>query len=212
MSSTNRGGQRHADDFYATPAWVTRAIMPYLPDRGDVLDPCSGEGAILDAFATTPIEAHCGAAMRVCVGIELDQGRGETCRARGHLVTIEDALLTPWPDVPLIITNPPFAIAEELVRRAITFATETQGVVAMLLRLAFLESAKRIPLHRDYPADVYPLAHRPSFTTNGKTDSCAYAWFVWNMAETNAAERKIFGGHTRVLIDAPPPNRIRKAA
>ena len=29
------------------------------------------------------------------------------------------------------------------------------------------------------PADLYPLASRPSFTPDGKTDSAAYAWLVW---------------------------------
>lgn len=27
MSATNRGATRHADDFYATPAWCVRALL-----------------------------------------------------------------------------------------------------------------------------------------------------------------------------------------
>jgi hypothetical protein len=51
----------------------------------------------------------------------------------------------------------------------------------MLLRLAFVESARRFvwwERHGARLAHVYALAERPSFTGGG-TDSAAYGWFVW---------------------------------
>lgn len=75
-----------------------------------------------------------------------------------------------------IVGNPPFTGAEAHVRMALR---EASVGVAFLLRLAFLESAARIPFWREHPAaDVHVLSRRPSFTGSG-TDSAAYGWFVW---------------------------------
>lgn len=194
MSATNvpkRDGTtrvRNADDFYATPPWVTRAILPHLDLYTSALDPCCGDGAILRELRG---EIH---------GIEIDNGRALACvesdpRLVG-MVNNHDALLTQWPSVDLIITNPPFALAKEFL----TLALEEAGPrteVAFLLRLAFLEGQSRAAFHRAHPSDVFVLPKRPSFTGDGKSDSCAYAWFVfgpgrggrWSVLECEPAKR-----------------------
>lgn len=53
MSATNRGAERRADDYYATPAWATAALLDWferqrLTMRGTILDPFAGDGAILE--------------------------------------------------------------------------------------------------------------------------------------------------------------------
>lgn len=50
MTATGRSDVRHPDDFYRTPAWLTRAVLPHLdlPAHSHVLDPACGDGAILD--------------------------------------------------------------------------------------------------------------------------------------------------------------------
>jgi hypothetical protein len=54
----------------------------------------------------------------------------------------------------------------------------------MLLRLAFLESRRRVAFWRANPlARLYVLARRPSFVGTG-TDMAAYAWFGWNVPGT----------------------------
>ena len=232
MSSTNRGAERNRDDFYATPAWVTLAILPHLDIRPndregfDALDPCCGDGAILDV-----LRAH-GA---TTFGIELDADRAAEAIRRGHHVECADALTASWPAVPLTITNPPFSLAQEFVDRSLE-AARPLGTVAFLLRLAFLESAERAAFHKSNPSDVYVLANRPSYcavvtcAANGKTgcgwtvtlptdaerpkrclacggkvkvttsDSCAYAWFVWGPGR---------GGRILVLDDTDPDKRRR---
>jgi hypothetical protein len=205
MSSTTRGKKVENDDFFKTPAWVVNAILPFLPTTGAVLDPCCGEGSILDVVQHG----------RPTYGIELDEERASTARVI-HIVATGNALYLPWPkEARVIIQNPPFSKAEEFVREGIKHvyadmpgdelpiirrAEEANRACAVLLRLAFLESKKRIAFHREFPADVYPLAHRPSFTGNGKHDSCAYAWFVWGPGR---------GGRIKVLDDAPPNVRHR---
>lgn len=194
MSATNvpnRKGvtrPRNADDFYATPSWVTRAILPHLGPYTSALDPCCGDGAILRELRG---ELH---------GIETDGGRALACVESDlrlvHMVNNHDALVTQWPAVDLIITNPPFALAMEFLKLALE-ESGGRGEVAFLLRLAFLEGQARAAFHRAHPSDVYVLPKRPSFTGDGKSDSCAYAWFVfgpgrggrWSVLDCEPAKR-----------------------
>lgn len=85
-----------------------------------------------------------------------------------------------------VIGNPPYSQAEEHVRHALE--TATVGV-AMLLRLAFLESGKRVAFWAEHPAEtVIVLQQRPSFTGGG-TDSAAYGWFMWRHGHTDTRLR-----------------------
>jgi len=153
-------------DFFPTPPAVTRAFVDAcpLPD-GLWCEPCVGNGAIVRAvgdrnpwvtYDIREVPDHPGVALHHpstdFLAQDLEPGTFD-----------------------VIITNPPFYLAEEFVRKALTCATH----VAMLLRLAFLETRRREQLHAEHPSDVYVLSRRPSFMANGATDSCAYAWFVW---------------------------------
>lgn len=170
MSSTNRGGQRHPDDFYATPAWCTRAILPHVltSEARRVLDPACGEGAILDVVA--------GASRAMVYGLEADPARAATARGRGFDVECCDALTLPGWAADVIVMNPPFSLALEFVQRALC---QRGATVAALLRLAFLASQRRAAFWRAHPADVYVLPKRPSFTGDGRSDSADYMWAVF---------------------------------
>lgn len=171
MSSTNRGAERNKDDFYRTPNWASDIIVPHLRVPAMALEPCAGDGAMMRRFALAWPSAKVH-------GIEFDTDRAE---ASGSVHG--DFLTTPVPpSYDLIATNPPFLLAQEIVERALS-VVKSGGEVAMLLRLAFVESAKRVDFHKKHPSDIYPFATRPSFGKNKKgkkgTDSAAYAWFVW---------------------------------
>jgi hypothetical protein len=171
MSATGRnlvGRERLPDDFYQTPAWCVRAILPHLTGVSAVLDPCCGNGAILDVVAD---EWKC-----ITTGIELDP-----VREVNHLATRGDALRMRWPEA-TVITNPPYSLAFEFVCKSI-FTDDDPPLVsrresAFLLRLNWLGSMKRYAFHRIMPADLYVLPRRPSFA-HGGTDATEYAWFVW---------------------------------
>jgi len=173
VSSTGRSLVRNGLDQYDTPGWCTRLIAPIVVTRGvrAVFDPCAGVGAILDTLcAGQMFQASTG-------GYEIDRDRAAACAAKGHPTIHADALsLGSWGLEPgtIIVTNPPFALAEEFVRRSLSEV----DTVAMLLRLSFVAGQKRSALWREHPADVFVLSRRPSFTGKG-TDSCDYAWFVW---------------------------------
>lgn len=179
-------GKRRPLDDYPTPDWVVRAIAPHVAGTR-VLDPCCGAGAILDVFAER------GA---VVAGIEIAEERAEEARAKGHNVVAANALDGEWPQADLIITNPPFSLAQEFAEKALA-SVARGGTVALLLRLGFLEGKKRLGFHRAHGSSVYVLSSRPSFTGNGKTDASAYGWFLWGAR------------HSRTLhfLDAVDPGR-----
>lgn len=185
MSVTGHGAKtghvRHADDWYSTPAWATRAILGALDlptsfcDTDTILDPCCGDGAILRVVAEVMPKVR-------RLGIEIDEGRATAAGA-----VCADALgPTSWgPTSAVVLTNPPFNLAMPFVHRSLA---ETSGPVVMLLRLAWLASQKRAPFMRANTPSVYVLPKRPSFTGKG-TDSADYAWFVWRDPSGSARVR-----------------------
>jgi hypothetical protein len=182
MSATKRSDVRHENDFYATPAWCVRALLAEVPiPDGLWLDPCAGEGAIIEASGRDRWHA-----------IELREECREKLYRACPRITISDFLSMPNPTpggYAAIVTNPPYSLAEAFVRKSLEIAP----VVAMLLRLNWLGSMKRAAFLRENQPSVYVLPRRPSFTGGG-TDSCEYAWFVW---------RKYWAGNPEVRVLNP---------
>lgn len=162
---------RRANDAYYTPDALAEKLVSLLPlrDRPIVCEPHAGGGAFLRSIERrTPytvamdIDPECPVLRTVTHAIQQDF----------LLATFEQPRPFNW-----VIGNPPFEDAEKHVRHALWLARDG---VAFLLRLAFLESATREPFWREHPcSDIYVLSRRPCFTGDGKTDSCAYGFFVW---------------------------------
>lgn len=189
MSSTGRSDKRRADDSYATPSWVVDALLSVIPTPPPgitICDPGCGEGAILEALREAdPVRSPPGWNL---VGLELNKDRAHQCRIKNLTVFEGDFLTSNMQGVDAVVANPPFSLAREFVDHSIKTVTRVGGenvgwkpggFVAMLLRLAFLESMKRRDWWRRNPADIFVLPKRPSFTGDGKTDSCAYMWAQW---------------------------------
>lgn len=143
-------------DFYETPAWAVRAIVPHLPCSRGVLDPCAGKGAILQV-----LEHEAEGRFTALRGIEINEAYRHT---HGFPTLYGDALdpAVSWGAPRLVVMNPPFHVAQEILVRALD-EVRPGGTIAALLRLSFLASTKRLPFHRAHPSDVYVLADRPSF-------------------------------------------------
>lgn len=97
--------------------------------------------------------------------------------------------------VQAIVTNPPFKNAGEFVGHALELCPK----VAMLLRLAFLESTKRTPiLDSGHLARVHvfrnrlPMMHRAGQgiveADKQSSSALAFAWFVWDRNHTGPTE------------------------
>lgn len=200
MSAKGRG--RHeggGEDYYPTPAW---AVHRLLDDCGDflltrdgapALEPTCGDGAIVRAVHSWP-----GHKVSIAwTGVELRTGAlAENTQLAHHIEGVDFMSWNPSTVFDLALGNPPFAIAEKIIRRAL----DHSHVVAMLLRVSFLGSDERVEFFRGVGADpaLRVLPDRPSFDGIG-TDASTYAWFVWGHPEirgvrmlesTPVAERK----------------------
>ncbi|GAC1393243.1 MAG: hypothetical protein NVS3B10_00390 [Polyangiales bacterium] len=177
MSATGRsvgnGYARDPLDFFETPAWCVRAILPHLPARPwRVLDAGCGTGAIAREAARYWPDA-------AVVGVEIDPGRASEALVRvGPRLRVlnMDFLRAATLEADLVVMNPPFSLAMEFVQRALGVTP----VVAALLRLPWLASQKRAAWLRAHPPSVNVLPKRPSFTGDGRTDATDYAWLTWS--------------------------------
>lgn len=179
---------RIESDAYFTPGKPVRQILHVLRRdvfRGNsgnlrVLEPSCGSGNILTEVLEAGMAHPWG-----CTGVDIvDVPRGD------HLAgcTFVHADFLSWAssqqmqDYDLVIGNPPYGddmpakFVEVILDRP---WRERPGTVVLLMRLAWLASAKRVELHRRHPPSVYVLSERPSFTKDGKTDGADYAWFMW---------------------------------
>ena len=178
MWSTNRGGQRSESDNYPTPPWVVHRFVEWsLPTDGIWVEPCAGEGAIIQACAEKGIAPY-------WLANEL-RSESETFLKRLNQTgrnQIADALdpATPWPsgrDVTVVVTNPPYNIAWELLH--VMLRLFPMAHIALLLRVNFYASKKRHQFMSTYAPDIHVLPNRPGFKRPGRTDSPEYGWFHW---------------------------------
>lgn len=82
----------------------------------------------------------------------------------------------------LIITNPPFRLAEQFVRHALKLVAPG-GYVVMYLRAGFEQAKCRNNFFEEFmPYQTWTCRERPQFTgpaSKKGTDSAFYKWFVW---------------------------------
>ena len=183
------------NEAYFTPIPVVESFLRKAFPTGlqgmTVLDPCVGTGNVLQAC----IAHGCG---RV-YGYDIDPELVAYCERRfAHAPVradfrVGDCRKLDEP-VNLVITNPPFSLGFDVATRFISRYPGQQ--LALLLRLAFLETPLRAELHRACPSDMYVLTRRvqylvlregrmvPKLNKDGKNgvDQWAYSWFHWSRA------------------------------
>jgi hypothetical protein len=178
MSSTKRGGKRHASDYYITPVkdiihFLGRlrrhdTQMKRILETGQVLDPCAG-GDDKNPMSYPKALSRFG-----CVVDTLDIREDSQADMVGDYLSFSVAK-----NYDCIITNPPFSHALQIIEKAIDDVAP-QGFVIMLLRLNFFGSKARYYLwEKHMPKYVYVHHARMSFTQDGGGDSIEYAHFVW---------------------------------
>ena len=186
MSSTNRSEARntHISDYYVTPidcirdffhAWLDdmQEIEDFLSVGHQVnemlfLDPCAGGDAKHPMSYAKFIEEELGGDVTT-VDIREDSLAGVKA----------DFLTCPLPEYDIVITNPPFNIAQQIIEKALE-VVQDEGYVIMLLRLNFFGSKARKPFwEKQLPVHAYVHHRRMSFTDDGKTDSIEYMHAVW---------------------------------
>lgn len=155
---------REKDDFYPTPPEGTQSLLAVEKFIGPIWEPACGQGHMSCELIKHGYEV---------VSTDLvDRGFGESR---------VDFLMEYKPRAPNIITNPPFKMATDFIKKSLDL---TSGKVAMLMRLQALEGIERSEIFRSSPlARVHVFSKRLTLYRNGENTGgsgmMALAWFVW---------------------------------
>ncbi len=180
MSSTNRGGQRHISDYYVTPVSdivvfldALKSIIPdILDEHKSILDPCAG-GDLYHEMSYPAALLKKGVRPEQITTVDIREDSDAS-------IKMDYLLYQPDHKFDLIITNPPFDQALEIINKALVDCAPG-GYVAMLLRLNFFGSSRRLSFwHSNMPKYAFVHHNRISFT-GGTTDSIEYMHAVWEV-------------------------------
>ena len=200
MSSTKRGSEREVSDYYKTPVPV---IVDFLAqwafdDFGGtfpfahILDPCAG-GIIGKQEMSYPVAINkCGELFPSLRHITTIDIRSDSPAEHKIDYRMSGKSITSYG---LVITNPPFFLAQEIIEKALQDVSP-EGYVVMLLRLNFFGGFKRLDFwQRHMPWRCYVHSKRIGFTDDGKTDSIEYMHCIWRKnVKPDATQLKILGG------------------
>lgn len=159
MSAANRGAKRIEADNYPTPSWATRRILDALRGRLGTLkfwEPCVGEGAIAKVIS----EMFPGA---MVIGSDVRETSWASGGAMWDATKPIEYISDGRPGFDLLITNPPFNVAHEIIQAQRNAAP----LCCYLLRASFLEG-ERTEAYRDDMPDEYRLPERPNFVASMK--------------------------------------------
>lgn len=154
--------KRQKNESYETPAWVTEALVPFLPNSLlTILDPAAGSGKIVRALI------KCGYA---AVGTDIARKRDGV-----------DFLKTDG-DTEAVVTNPPYNQAAEFILHALAVTRKENGFVAMLLRTDFDHAQTRVHLfrHEAFSKKIVLTRRIVWFERKGAAPSFNHAWFLWD--------------------------------
>jgi hypothetical protein len=174
LSSTNRGAARNKEDYYRTPIPEIEKFIAAFIDAGyhfnhlRILDPCAGGDEQHPMSYPEALKKHTPNITTIDIR--------EDSRAQLKV----DYLRTDCTDIfDVIITNPPFSIAIDIIKKALDDVKDG-GLVIMLLRLNFFGSKDRKPFwDKNMPEYCFVHHKRIGFTDDGKTDSIEYCHMVW---------------------------------
>ncbi len=182
------GYERKSRDFYATPTWVTEALLRHVPLRGPVWEPCCGTGAISTVLeqrghrvVSTDIANHGYGTPGIDIFSRTAMPEG--CRA--------------------LVTNPPYGdtgshVGQEkspaamlgFVRHCLALAAPVAGQVALLVRFQWIAGKRAAALMSEAPwSAVIALTHRIQWFEMGERTNTAqhhHAWVVFDFARTEA--------------------------
>ncbi len=178
------GYAREGRDFYATPDWVTEALLRHVTFRGTVWEPCCGDGAIskcLEANHYNVVSTDIAERGYGTSGVDF-----LACR------TVPDGCRA-------IVTNPPYGDTGShvgqskssvamlhFIQHAIQLTAFMQGQLALLVRLNWLAGKRAAELMTAAPfAATIILSRRIRWFEMGAQTNTAqhhHAWVVFDHA------------------------------
>lgn len=166
---------RNSSDFYPTPPDVTIALIENLliPASAKIWEPACGTGKMADVLKEY---GYCVESSDI-----LETGYGK----------VQDFLTATNCDCDWIITNPPFSLAEQFIRKANDFGCR----YAFLLKAQYWNAAKRCSLFEEtHPSKIFPLTWRPDFLDKkrgGGSPLLDMMWCVWDGSNKETTFRPI---------------------
>jgi hypothetical protein len=176
--------RRDRDD-YPTKAREREILADLIRDRCPwlraprTLEPSAGRGAILQTLQEKGV-----CVPELCTAVELNRSyRPALQRVAAEVRCPEDFRFWRPPagaEYDLIPGNPPFMLAAQIVSKCYDLLAPG-GVLALLLRVGFLESEERLEWNQAHvPAGIAVLGHRPGFLEgSNSTDATTYAFLFW---------------------------------
>jgi hypothetical protein len=186
-------------DFFPTPPYATRALFEHVLGShrmtdATVWEPAAGEGHMAEVIREYVAEVYASDVHDYGVGYAVGSFVGDG----------PDLALCPF-QPHWVITNPPFNLALDFVKRGLR---EASIGVAMLVRSNWLEGAKRYnELFRETPPTIVAQFVERVPMVKGRWDpdastATSYCWVVWE-------KRRINRDYGWRGIHIPPGCRVR---
>jgi hypothetical protein len=150
-----------SDDFQ-TPKSALEPIVKYIPKHFTIWEPAQGKGNIVQFFQREGYEI---------IGSDIKDG----------VDFFEDK---PNDKYDCIITNPPFSIKDEWLKRCY----ELEKPFMLLLPMTALEGIKRGKLYREYGVSIHLYQKRINYETPSGEGGGAWfpsIWLSWGFVEPN---------------------------
>ena len=168
MSQRNSGYERKNLDAYATPSWVTEALIGFIVARpGSIWEPACGTGEMVEVLKRE----------FVVLATDIDKGGIDFLSTKA----------LPSSAIRGIVTNPPYERAEEFCNHALALMQSVGGFVAMLLRCDFDHAKGRGYLFRECRAFSQKIILTKRIVwfveADGKpraSPSFNHAWYLWD--------------------------------
>lgn len=150
------GKNRREFDFYPTPKEVTQAFLNAIdwPKSLRIWEPACGENHMVDVLRSRFANV---------IGTDIQNG--------------DDFLSASMKDVDACVTNPPFSLSADFIRKATQYP-----YAAMVLKSTYWHSAKRTKLfYARRPSKILCLNWRPQFDQRVEKSSPTmdFIWTVW---------------------------------
>ena len=173
---------RNSYDHYATPAWVTEALLRHTTLRGPIWEPCCGTGVMAETLAAAGHEV---------VASDLhDHGYGTVGIDLLACQTMRSGCRS-------LVTNPPYGDASptpgqrrsptallEFLRHVLALTKTVDGQLALLVRLQWIAGQRAAALLSDAPltATVVLTDRIQWFDMGEKTNRAQHhhAWIVFD--------------------------------
>lgn len=192
----NHNPRRESDNYQTSlklALGICERLAALIPAPKTILEPSAGLGRFVTASRQHWPQAD-------ITSVEVREECEEPLKASGGtrvlMGTWEDVNLSDVPVPDLIVGNPPYEFAQEHFELALKRVRQPKdgqpgGHVAFLLRMAFLNSQARVKTFWDKALGfryLLPLAQRPSFTGDGKSEHSEYAAYIFEVGYKGRAE------------------------